>query len=111
MLPTPPIITTTSAFMVNSTPIGGIEGEEGAHQRAGDRHQRAAARKRDRRHGGSVDADEARARGLDRERTHRRAEARALEDEPDRDPEHAGDGEGQHPVGGEGEAEDAAPAC
>jgi hypothetical protein len=107
MLPIPPIITTTSAFMVNSTPIDGLNVRKRAHERAGHRHQCAPARKRDRGHRGGIDADETRACRFDRERPHRGAEARAFEDQPDREPERTGDAEGQYAIGREGEAYDA----
>ena len=106
MLPTPPIITTTSAFMVNSTPIAGLKVRKVLTSVPATATSAPPRREGDRRHRGGVDADQAGAGRLDRERTHRGAEPRALQEQPDREPERAGDAEGEHPVGGEGEADD-----
>ena len=106
MLPTPPMITTISAFMVKSTPDRGVEGEKDADQRARHRRQRAAERERERRHRGGIDTDQAGAGRIDGQRAHRGAEAREFENEPDCQAECAGDAEGEHPVGREREADD-----
>ena len=82
MLPIPPMITTTSAFMVNSMPMAGIEGEEGAHQRARGSDQAAAAGESQSRQAANIDADELGSNRIDGQRPKRGAEPCAVENQP-----------------------------
>src|SRR5271169_2778737 len=105
MLPTPPMITTTSAFIVNSMPIEGLKVRRVLTSVPARGDERAAAGEGEGGKAANVDADKLGARWIDRQRPQRGAESGVVERKPDRAAEHARHREGEHAVGGESEAE------
>ena len=111
MLPTPPMTTTTSAFMVNSMPMAGLKERKVLTSAPGGRGERAAGWRRQAPKAPRTSMPtSSRADRVDGQGPQRGAESGAVEDEPDREAEDAGHREGQHAVGREGEAQDVAAA-